>query len=369
MKILTLIVIGLLSFVHVYAQEINLDPKILKVLENPVEVSAEKCEEPETQKRLECSCEKPADVSITTFEFDSKKDVPKKFRDLPSIKSIQDNDHITIFLTEINDNLNAAPLSFLVGTLTKKRIDGNDYGRTHGMDIRIAHRNSKDITYTFGAYTELYTKPLPSAIKGHNDILFTEDDVISLTRDNKAKKKMVYSSVGVGWQILNSDKPIAGGATSQQSAFHSLAKAKNHRSYAYLSDGEPIRSGPFLEMALGLHKIMATGGKCTITPQLEVGTHVSSVTESNTAWAEIKLTGAIEGQNQRVEGGASLKLIGHADGVEVDQILFVNYRLKNWGVKSSVEFPSEDLKNNVKYNNDGDPIAKLTIYKSLSKKK
>ncbi len=168
---------------------------------------------------------------------------------------------------------------------------GDDFGRTHGLDVGLSCASEDGISQAFSYSTELFSKPdLSSAVNTASGIVtmkqrFTSENIFTFLQDNINQGKATYWKRGVGfinlsekkkWDLLQS--------TGQQEWFHSIVNQispGNAYDYKYV-EGSRDEWGAFVILAIGLQENRKLGDRCTLSTSADVGVRVSSLKDTST---------------------------------------------------------------------------------------
>lgn len=168
---------------------------------------------------------------------------------------------------------------------------GDDFGRTHGMNIGISCASADGLSNAFTYSTELYSDPdRYSAQKLPNGNVsmrqkFTSENIFMLLQDDINKGKVTYWKRGVGFINLSEKKKWGLlQSTGQQEWFHDVVnKISAGSAYQYTDvDGKKDQWGAFITLAIGLQENRKFGDHCTLKLNADVGARISSLKDTST---------------------------------------------------------------------------------------
>jgi len=183
---------------------------------------------------------------------------------------------------------------------------GDDFGRTHGVDVGVSCASADGLSTAFTYSTDLYSNPdRKSAYRMdsgnvHMKQKFTSENIFALVQDNINQGNATYWKRGVGFINL-SDKKKWGllQSTGQQQWFHDVVNSVNRGTayeYEYVN-GEKDKWGGFVTLAIGLQENRKLGDRCQLALSADVGGRLSTLsgTSSFNANAYAKLSYQLTG--------------------------------------------------------------------------
>lgn len=321
--------------------------------------------------------------SFTIKEFSSIDALPSGLKKLAQASHLHTNAPIKVLIRETNDMI-FSPLGVIAFIVDPKvgNIDspGFDMGNTHSMNLDVSKTTDQGITYSLNGSSSLFTiadgRPEYLNEDGMKTIpiFFTEQNILSFTVDNEKtalnQKDALLWKAGIGIQELNSSNVNAWGASGTQEAFHKAFKAngKQHQ-YVYNLNGKGVRTAEFLDLGLGLSKMVAEEGSCQIRAQGMIEPVVFTDIKQSKVVTKLYLDADLKKKNSLLSLKAGVDGTVHHDGFELTPMMMLSYERKNWGVESTVAFPTGDLVNNVDYNWTKRPLNSIAIYRYIGTKK
>lgn len=200
-----------------------------------------------------------------------------------------------------------------------RNIYGDDFTRTHGLDVGISCASADGVSNAFVYSTELYSDPDRSTARENREgnvsmkQKFTSENIFAVIQDNINQGNVTYWKRGVGFINL-SDKKKWGllQSTGQQEWFHSIAnKISSASAYEYsYQEGTKDQWGAFVTLAIGLQENRKMGDRCQLKLNADVGTRVSTLKDTSTLNinAEAKLS-------YQVTDNASVYLRGQSETI------------------------------------------------------
>lgn len=172
-----------------------------------------------------------------------------------------------------------------------RNIYGDDFYRTHGLDVGISCASADGISNAFVYSTELYSDPDRSSARETREgnvsmkQKFTSENIFSVIQDNINQGNVTYWKRGVGFINL-SDKKKWGllQSTGQQEWFHSIANrvsAGTAYDYTY-QEATKDQWGTFVTLAIGLQENRKIGDRCQLKLNADIGTRVSTLKDTST---------------------------------------------------------------------------------------
>ena len=183
----------------------------------------------------------------------------------------------------------------MLGRRAEKQIDndayGDDFGRTHGLELALSCSSEDGISQTFSYSTELYSDPDRKSaymMDSGNVTMkqkFTSENIFTFLQDNINQGKATYWKRGVGfinlsdkkkWNLLQS--------TGQQEWFHHVVNSISRGSayeYEYI-DGSKDQWGAFVTLAIGLQENRKFGDRCKLSVGADVGFRASTLVKTST---------------------------------------------------------------------------------------
>lgn len=172
-----------------------------------------------------------------------------------------------------------------------RNIYGDDFGRTHGLDVGVSCASVDGVSNAFVYSTELYSDPDRSTARETREgnvsmkQKFTSENIFSVIQDNINQGNVTYWKRGVGFINL-SDKKKWGllQSTGQQEWFHSIANRISTASayeYSY-QEGTKDQWGAFVTLAIGLQENRKIGDRCQLKLNADIGTRVSTLKDTST---------------------------------------------------------------------------------------
>jgi hypothetical protein len=242
-----------------------------------------------------------------------------------------------------------------------KDIDGNDVGYTYGFGAMVERTRADGLTWTGLASSKLYLRETgdPPSAEGSVPVWYTEEDEVSLAADTRARGLPWYWRLGGGFFFDNKERNFLG-SLRQQQQFHEFFRSRHLNQYQYRNPGgEP--SGLFVIAGVGAQAAGRVGAKATASGSVEISaqpnTHADAsllvqAAEARIAapWGPVLLEAALRGEATLHDGGV---------GVAPELMLALSYG--RWSLASAIALPRGELPNHVRYNDDQDPIATLTL--------
>lgn len=190
----------------------------------------------------------------------------------------------------------------MLGRLAEKRsiqnnIYGDDFGKTHGLDVGVSCKSADGISNAFTYSTDLFSNPdrssaqrLDSGNVSMNQ-KFVSENIFALLQDNKNQNKLTYWKRGFGFiNMSEKDKWGAMQSTGQQRWFHNIAgRLSPGTAYQYNNlDGEKDEWGTFVTLAIGLQENRKFGDRCTLKMNADVGVRISTLKDTSTITANVE---------------------------------------------------------------------------------
>lgn len=304
------------------------------------------------------------DYQVIGLQFERVEDIPPELEPfVPGEVLDRSRDgKVDFFFALPNDN----KMMGLVAAAGRQDLDGDDFGKTHGMKVNVG--KDYDGYYVATEYsTDLYTKRIPYSTVYYPDgnrkvsQYFTEENILKITVDNMHKGKAWFWRAGAGLHQLNSEK--VGGWTSaagQQNEWHSMLNGM-HAGLAHIPDNVPngkgIRDGALMTLALGVTDAMMLGGACRVTRSAEVEVRKSSLKDADLlkASAEANIYRQEYRNSYAFKAGARLEATSHEQGTETRAALVAEVGRDDWtfGMETSKKVRGMSP-NYVDYNLDSD---------------
>lgn len=183
----------------------------------------------------------------------------------------------------------------MLGRRAEKQLEnnayGDDFGRTHGLELALSCASEDGISQTFSYSTELYSNPdRKSAYRQDSGNVtmkqqFTSENIFTFLQDNINQGRATYWKRGVGfinlsekkkWNLLQS--------TGQQEWFHNVVNSISRGSayeYQYI-DGTKDQWGAFVILAIGLQENRKFGDRCQLSVGADAGFRASTILKSST---------------------------------------------------------------------------------------
>jgi hypothetical protein len=183
----------------------------------------------------------------------------------------------------------------MLGRSEKKSIQnnkyGDDFGRTHGMDVGVSCVSNDGISNAFTYSTDLYSDPDRMTAKrlanGNVSMKqkFTSENIFALLQDNINQGKVTYWKRGVGFINLSEKKKWGlMQSTGQQEWYHHVYNNISAGSaYQYENmEGAKDQWGAFVTLAIGLQENRKFGDRCKLKLNADVGARISSLKDTST---------------------------------------------------------------------------------------
>ncbi len=197
-------------------------------------------------------------------------------------------------------------------------------------------------------------------------IWFTEEETLSYIADTRRRRDYSFIEYGVG--VLDNVKTfVSVGASGQQEWFHQRVNTSSQTTYRYQNDGRAAW-GVFVHAGYGLQGAWPLDDSGTA-----ISTHARIALEPNTMTeaSQLLLAGAasLSRANGAMKVSATLAVdaVWHPEGIGYSPAVELAYERRGWGIHSSVAFPSGSLRNQVRYNDDHDPISSLSVFIRFAK--
>lgn len=221
---------------------------------------------------------------------------------------------------------------------------GDDWGRTHGLQIGLSCQSADGLSQTFTYSTDLFTDPNRNSRyvddKGisHMDQKFVSENIFAYVEDNMKQGKFSYWRRGVGFINLSSkEKWGFMQSTGQQKWFHELRNEKNPgEALDYRNiDGKQDDWGAFVTLATGLQGSKQFGSFCNVSASAEVGARVATLKESNFVYGSANTKFGVQVGDGQLYARAGYELIQRPSSAVGEGTLALGYE-RNSG--SRIEF-------------------------------
>lgn len=239
-----------------------------------------------------------------------------------------------------NDNRQLLGCKYPTSEETREKC-GDDYYRTHSVNVGVNCSTDDGLTTSFSYGTELYSDPVMGSayrdVRGvtHMKQKFTSENIFGVLQDNINKGEVTYWKRGVGFINLSEKKKWGlGQSTGQQEWFHNMIN-KNNPGMAYdytYEEGSKDKWGPFVTLSIGLQENRKIGDSCKVTASADVGGRLSTLKDSSTL--NLNLNGKISyavSQNGAIYMRAESETVARRSSVVSEQSLAVGYERKSGG--------------------------------------
>lgn len=176
--------------------------------------------------------------------------------------------------------------------------DGNDYGRTHGVEFGASCFTQDGLNHSFIYSTDLFTERMKDTYWNQHsskDVNFTSENIFTYLQDNIRQGKASYWKRGVGFiNLTNKLKWDLAQSTGQQMWFHEIMNSivsNSARDYIY-HEGSKDKWGAFIVLAIGLHEKYLLEKQWFLTYSAEVGVRAATLRGSSQIFSTLssKLT-------------------------------------------------------------------------------
>lgn len=173
----------------------------------------------------------------------------------------------------------------------KNNTYGDDFGRTHGLDVGVSCASSDGVSNAFAYSTELYSdadRLSAQRLASGNVSMkqkFTSENIFSLLQDNINQGKVTYWKRGIGFINLSEKKKWGFlQSTGQQEWFHGVVnRVSKGSAYEYeYEEGSKDKWGGFVMLAVGLQENRKLGDRCTLKLSADVGARLSTLKGTST---------------------------------------------------------------------------------------
>lgn len=272
-------------------------------------------------------------------------------------------------LTLFNDSLNLG-IGVVAALFGYDKMDGNDEGYTHGMELAVERFSETGVTGVWTLGSRLYTRRQRESDDGDPDedvpIWFTEEETLSYVADTRRRRGRSFIEYGVG-ALYDVKTSVALGASGQQEWFHQSVNSSNQTSYRYENDGRTAW-GVFVHAGYGLQKSWPLGDSGTaVSADARVAVEPNTMTEASLLILDGTATLSRATAAMKVSATVAFEAVLHAEGIGYSPAVELAYERRGWGIRSSVAFPSGELRNHVRYNDDHDPITSLSLFFRFAK--
>lgn len=269
----------------------------------------------------------------------------------------------TVRLGLINDNLNLG-IGAVAALFRYDRMDGNDSGCTHGMDLAVEQLGAAGVTGTWALSSRLYTRrqsePAPGEQRGEIPVWFTEEETFSYISDTRLQQRLFFSELGGG--IHYDGKSFNSlGASGQQQLFHRTVNTSHQTTYRFLDD-KRARLGAFLHAGFGIQKRWPLHLHLAATASARLAVEPNTMSAASRLVQESAAGLSVATRTSEISLAVSVESVLHPEGIAVSPAIELAYQWSRWGVRSAVGFPQGKLQNHVFYNDDHDPIASLSVF-------
>jgi hypothetical protein len=266
-------------------------------------------------------------------------------------------------LTLFNDNLYLG-IGAVAVLIEYDKMNGNDFGYTHGMELAVERLSTSGVTGTWSLSSRLYSRrehdPVPGDTPGEVRVWFTEEEVFSYIADTRKQARVYFLEYGGG--LLYDGKTLtAPGASGQQRLFHQAFHTSSQRTYRYLDDGDAAGGG-FLHIGFGLQKRWRLGASVDATATVRVAAEPNTFTAASQVFQECGASLRYATRATTWSASAVVETVLHPEGIAVSPSFELAFERRGWGISSAVTLPRGDLRNHVRYNDDRDPIANLSVF-------
>ena len=233
-----------------------------------------------------------ADYAVDEIPLLVKENLPKQFVEDTKNKRVS----CVYRFSVMNDNQPSFAKKDVKNPI-KNNIYGDDFGRTHGLDVGVSCKSADGISNAFIYSTELFSNPdrLSARPLGNGNTsmnqTFVSENIFSLLQDNMHQNKLTYWKRGFGF-INTSEKDKWGilQSTGQQRWVHNiLDQLTPGTAYQYNNiNGQKDDWGAFVTLAIGLQENRKFGDRCTLKINADVGVRVSTLKDTSIISANIE---------------------------------------------------------------------------------
>jgi hypothetical protein len=357
---------------------VNAVKQVDHLLISPMDPMPPQCGETKSTALLECECEKEktsdSSLELSIYSFNSIQELPPSLKHLALISNMPENGPIKILIGMSNDIV-FTPTG-VIGMIADPGIANSadpefDVGYTHGTHFEVSQTRKDGITYSLLGRSDLYTiidhqAPLVLDEKGEQRIptFFTEDNVFSFVIDNRTSPQLLQWKAALGIRTLNSDHLSKIGASGQQEAFHKYYKAQGDQNlHLYQSDGQGVQVSPFLDLGIGLAKVIHNNGSCQLRLSGLLETRIfKNYDKLSTLKHHLNLDTLIRFKKAVGHIRVGTQTTIHKGGVEFTPIVSLAYTRRRYGIETSVRMPFGKLENSMTYNYENSPTNSLSLY-------